>query len=491
VPKAAASSSFFWHDYETFGASSTQDYPAQFAGLRTDTELQPHEEAPLDIFCQPPPAYLPEPQACAITGITPQYAQRIGVPEPEFATRIHSELSQPGTISAGYNSMRFDEEFTRQLFWRNGLDVYTREYANGNARFDLIDVLRMAYALRPEGMAWATLDGRASFKLSALSAENKVTHEQAHNALSDVHATIALARLLKNAQPKLWAHALSMRHKASAAALLDYLNAKPVLHVSQRFSAERGCLAMVLPIAVHPNRSNQIIVVDLDTDPSALIALDADEIADRLYVASADLPADELRLPLKLVHLNRCPMLAPLSALKGVDCTRIRLDVERNAAHAEQLKAALPALQRKLRVVYAQDAAPAPPVSAAWPRELPALYQGFVPPQDRQLLQALQKLDAAARAAWLKNMPRFADERLRPLLKIYQARHFPHSLSAEEQAQALHAAQQNLQFGARSLTRFHAQLDALAQDGGVAPEVLDALRAFGMAMQQEYGLSAS
>src|SRR4051794_34934379 len=94
--------SFYWHDYETFGTDSKRDRPSQFAGLRTTLDLEPIGE-PLTIFCRPPPDVLPHPEACLLTGITPQQAERDGVIEAEFAARIHDELAAPGTCGVGYN----------------------------------------------------------------------------------------------------------------------------------------------------------------------------------------------------------------------------------------------------------------------------------------------------------------------------------------------------------------------------------------------------
>ena len=203
--------SFFWHDYETFGKSPRRDRPAQFAGLRTDLDLQEIDE-PVMLHCQPAPDYLPDPESCLLTGILPQHCLARGVPEHAFARAIEAQLARPGTIGVGYNSIRFDDEVTRHLFWRNLIDPYGREWQNGCGRWDLLDVVRCAYALRPDGLEWPRHeDGRPSFKLEHLTAANGLAHEAAHDALSDVRATIGLARLIKAAQPKLWDFCLKLR----------------------------------------------------------------------------------------------------------------------------------------------------------------------------------------------------------------------------------------------------------------------------------------
>ena len=121
-----------------------------------------------------------------------------------------------------------------------------REWKDGNSRWDIIDLARMCYALRPQGLNWPSEAGKPSFKLVDLTAANKVAHSHAHDALSDVHATIAFARLLKRAQPRLWDFYFGLRRKAEAFKYLDYAHRAPVLHVSSRYPAERGCAAMVV-----------------------------------------------------------------------------------------------------------------------------------------------------------------------------------------------------------------------------------------------------
>ena len=147
---------FLWHDYETFGATPRRDRPAQFAAIRTDAELNQLGE-PLMLYCQPAPDFLPDPEACLITGITPQQCLEQGVPEYQFAATIEQAFALPGTIGVGYNTIRFDDEVTRFMFWRNLIDPYAREWQNECGRWDLLDVVRTAYALRPEGIQWLSL----------------------------------------------------------------------------------------------------------------------------------------------------------------------------------------------------------------------------------------------------------------------------------------------------------------------------------------------
>ena len=319
APPNAAPASFLWHDYETFGADPRRDRPAQFAALRTDADLNEIGD-PIELYCKPADDYLPHPSACLITGITPQKAQRRGLPEAEFARQVQSAMSEPGTCVAGYNSLRFDDEVSRHLFYRNLLDPYAREWQNGNSRWDLIDVVRAFYALRPESIEWPLReDGAPSFKLEHLTAANGIAHEGAHDAVADVRATIALARLLKARNPKLFDYLLGLRGKRAVAKQLDLPSAKPLLHISRRYPASRGCSALVMPLAEHPTNPNGVIVYDLSVDPGDLLALSAEQIRERVFVSQQDLSEGEARIPLKVIHINRCPVIFPAKVLKDVE----------------------------------------------------------------------------------------------------------------------------------------------------------------------------
>jgi exodeoxyribonuclease-1 len=416
---------FFWHDYETFGADPWRDRPVQFAGIRTTMELEIIGE-PVMFFGKPPREMPPHPDACLITGITPQQAEREGVIEADFAARVHEQLAQPGTCGVGYNSLRFDDEISRQMFYRNFFEPYGREWENGNSRWDLIDLVRMCQALRPEGIVWPLReDGSPSFKLEHLAKANHLQQERAHDALSDVHALIDLARLIRVRQPRLWDWYLSLRRKQRVFELLDVATMTPVVHVSSRYPSSRHCLAVVAPLAAHPSRPTEIIVYDLATDPAELLALDEEEIADRVFTSRADLPEGVTRIPLRTVRANRAPALAPLSVLKGVDLGRLQIDMESSLAHRDMLAAA-EGLAEKLRRVF-QRAADLPPPQDP---EL-AIYGGFLPDADKRLLSEVRATPAAQLAE--RTFP-FRDQRYPELLFRYRARNWPETLSAEEQA---------------------------------------------------------
>ena len=467
--------SFLWYDLKTFGSDPRRTRIAQFAAIRTDADLRETGE-PVSLFCRPADDLLPSPGATLVTGITPQRAVADGLREAEFVGRIADELSHPGTCAAGWNSLRFDDEFVRYALYRCFHDPYEREWKHGNSRWDLLDVFRLARALRPDGIEWPLReDGAPSFRLEHLAAANGVREGDAHEALSDVRALLGLARKLRAAQPRLWDYAFALRRKAAAAALVDVAAMTPLLHVSSRYPAARHCAALVVPIARHPRIESRVIVCSLDQDPRAWLHLDADEIADRLYTPAADLPDGELRVPLKEVHLNKAPVLLPLAHLRGEDWRRLGIDAGQALAWVDVLRAA-PGLAETVRRVYAREAARAPSDPDA------ALYDGFASDADRRLFPQVRGSPPGDLAAY---GPRFDDPRFAELLFRYRARNWPDTLDAGERDRWDDYRRRRLAPGSglseHDLDGYPAEIDALRAVTAPGPKQawLDALDAWG------------
>jgi exodeoxyribonuclease-1 len=431
--------------------------------VRTDAQLNEIGE-PLMLYCQPSTDYVPDAGACLITGITPQMAWQHGVTEREFAQRIEAEMAQPGTISVGYNSIRFDDEVTRFMFWRNLMDPYAREWQNQCGRWDLLDVVRMVFALRPEGIAWPTKDDGVtpSFKLEDLARANGLLHEAAHDALSDVYATIALARLVRQHQPKLFDFALALHKKDRVAAELHLpataQTARPFLHVSGMLGAERGCLAVMWPLASHPTNKNEIIVWDLAQDPSELATLSAEQLRLRMFTRSADLPEGVQRLPIKTIHLNKSPMVvSQLKTLTAAMAQRWHVDMDAALAHAA-IARDLPDMSALWQAVFARQPEPGAPTD---PEQ--DLYAGFVGSGDRHRLNELRAMGGAQLA---QAKTSFDDPRLTELLWRYRARNFADTLSPEEQARwEAHRSARLIDGagGARTAEQLLAQIDEISE----------------------------
>lgn len=467
-----SSHTFLWHDYETFGAQARRDRPAQFAAIRTDAELNEIGE-PIMHYCRPAPDFLPDPQSCLITGITPQICLQRGVPEHQFAAIIEQALAASGTIGVGYNTIRFDDEITRFMFWRNLIDPYAREWQNNCGRWDILDMVRTAYALRPEGINWPTHpDGRPSFKLEHLTVANGLVHEAAHDALSDVRATIALARLIRTRQPKLFDFCFSLHKKDRVADEIGLPLRRPFLHISGMVPAERGCITLVWPLAVHPTNKNEVIVWDLMCDPTELAGLSADTIRTRMFSKADALPAGVTRLPIKTIHLNKSPMvISNLKTLSPAMAARWGLDVAAALRNADI--AAASDLNTTLEIVW-RDVFQRP--AEATPDVDEDLYGGFVGNNDRRLLNQLRAMTPEKLAA---AQPGFQDMRLEEMLFRYRARNFPMSLTDHEmQRWEEHRAARLFEGdgGARTIDMLFSEIDQLSEDTDArGEEILGAL----------------
>jgi exodeoxyribonuclease-1 len=460
---------FLWHDYETFGANTRSTRPAQFAAIRTDAQLNQLGE-PVVLYCQPASDFLPEPQACLITGITPQECLEKGLPEHQFAAQIEQVLAWPGTVGAGYNTIRFDDEITRFMFWRNLIDPYAREWQNDCGRWDLLDVVRTAYALRPDGIQWPlNADGKPSFKLTDLTAANGLVHEAAHDALSDVHATIALARLIRDSQPKLFDFCFGLHKKDRVMAELGLPttlpHAKPFLHISGMFAPERGCVALMWPLAMHPGNKNELLAWDLAFDPGELADLDAAQIKKRLFTRTADLPEGMSRLPIKSVHLNKSPMvMSQLKVLSPERAQRWGLDMQQQLQHAAKARD-LPDMSAIWAAVFTREAAGPVDVDED-------LYGGFVGNSDRRRLNDLRQRSPEELA---KARPVFDDPRLGELLWRYRARNFPQTLTPEESIRwESHRAARLFEgaCGATTIDQLFEAMDKLAETADERGEVI-------------------
>ena len=416
----------FWHDYETWGADTRRDRPAQFAGIRTDLDLNIIEE-PIELYCQLADDYLPHPVACFITGLTPQKVNSLGMPEAHFISEINDIFSVPNTVVAGYNNIRFDDEITRQSLYRNFLDPYAREWQNGCSRWDIIDLVRACYALRPEGINWPeNEDGVVSFRLELLTKANNIKHEGAHDAVSDVIATIEMAKLIKQKQPKLYQFIFDLRRKQQVAKHLDLVNLTPLVHVSSKIPATQGCCTYIAPLAYHPSNKNAVICINLNMDLTPLLELDAKQLAQRMYTKRSELGSD-LPVPIKLIHINKCPVIAPAKTLDaetadrhGIDRTLCRKNLDLLKQHSE--------LREKVAEVFALDN----DRPAETNPDLMLYSGGFFSSSDKAAIEQISQTAPEDLASLTFD---FDDPRLTKMLFRYRARNFPLTLTEDEQQQ--------------------------------------------------------
>ena len=430
-------STFYWHDYETWGVNPKVHRPSQFAGLRTDLDFNVIGD-PQVLYCQPPEDTWPEPAACLITGIDPIYARAHGLKEPEFISSILRAMRQPGTCNIGYNNIRFDDEVTRHTAYRNFHDPYLQEWQSGCSRWDLIDIVRCAYALRPEGIVWPSAradSGGVSLRLEDLSKANNIEHGKAHDALSDVYATLNLAKFIAHKKPKLWQFLQKNRSKAAAENQLALGSGNIVGHVSSMFGKKCLYTSAILPLMRHPTVRNQIICYDLRHSSEQFAHLSPDELKLRIFSSKEDLGAKS-RFPIKSVFINRAPVLFPLTLFTEAVCKRLDLDLSAVHDHARAVKHAC--FQDRLAEIFmSNNSYPKADCEAA-------LYEGFISNRDRTLCNEVNScsIDSIAQEHFI-----FDDARLNELFARYKARYASSELSFAEQDDWQLWVRERLQFG--------------------------------------------
>ncbi|MBM3209767.1 exodeoxyribonuclease I [Candidatus Saccharibacteria bacterium] len=417
---------FFFYDLETSGLNPREDRIMQFAGQRTDMELNPIGE-PYDVLVALNDDTLPSPEAITVTGITPQQTIQDGYTEAQFSTLLLDEVFTPDTITVGFNSIRFDDEFIRALFWRNFRDPYEWAYRDGRSRWDLLDVVRLTRALRPDGINWPVKeDGTPTNRLELITALNGMTHEKAHDALSDVVALIQVAKLVRERQPELFNYLLKLRDKKAIMEIVDLDDPRPFVYASGRYENEYQKTTVAYPVGHGQNGA--VLVWDLRYNPSPFISLSSDELAKRLFISRVEREAAGLEhVPVKPLQYNKAPAVAPLGVLGQHDgWQRVQLQPDTITLHRDILRKN----PNFVRVI--EEAFKKRPAFAEASDAEAKLYDGFIPSGDKVHVQAV----AHASEGELTNFaPPFQDERLKELLVRYKARNFPRTLSQTERGE--------------------------------------------------------
>jgi len=279
---------YLFYDLETTGRSKCFDQVLQFAAIRTDLELNELERHSIHIKLNPD--VIPDPEAILIHRI-PIAAMLQGEAEINAISQIHALLNTPGTLSGGYNTLGFDDEFLRFLFHRNLLPPYTHQWANGCGRFDLYPLTQLYHLYHPECMQWPTNpEGKISLKLELLSKANQLAEGPAHQAMTDVEATLALARIfLKNKE--MWIYSMDFfnkeveqkrREKITATLETTYGKYQLALLVGKAGSSDFFQYP-VLALGSHQHYKNQTLWLRLDKPELATTT--SDLLAETTWVA--------------------------------------------------------------------------------------------------------------------------------------------------------------------------------------------------------------
>jgi len=442
---------FFWYDYETFGLSPKTQRIAQFAGIRTDEHLNIIDEHMF--YCKPTYDSLPSPEACSITGITPQICEKNGLIEKTFISTINNEFSVPDTCVVGYNSISFDDEFTRYTLFRNFLDPYAWHWQNGNSRWDILDVARFCYALkRDSSLKWHyDENNKPIFKLDKLAPANDIEHSDAHDALADVRATIGIAKIIKTTQPKLFDYALSLRDKREVSKKIELFS--PLLHTSGIYSGKLSCTRLTTALAYHPEYSDRALVFNLDQDPSLLTELETEEL--KTLIFSKKLPKGVDRLQIKELAFNKSPMFVPnVYKLENKITDQLQIDIDKCMDNLSYIRDNKTQIKQKIKSIYTNDSERTPTLDVDQ-----SLYDNFIDKADRLICNQIQNLSSDE----LRDFkPQFKDKKLSKLLLNFKARNFPESLTESEQEEWFEIVQSRVQNGENgylSLENFYKSLE--------------------------------
>lgn len=465
---------FYFYDLETSGVDSRQSRIMQFGGQRTDMDLKPIGQ-PDNFLVKMTEEILPDPEAVLITGITPQQTLAKGITEAEAVKYLNYQVFTPGTIAVGFNNIRFDDEFLRFLFWRNFTDAYEWHWKDKRTRWDILDMARMTRALRPEGIKWPfASDGTPSNSLELLASVNKLVHASAHDALSDVMTSLAMARLLRAKQPKLFEYLLKMRDKNKVGALIS--GGQPFIYTSGRYPSEYEKTTVVVAIAAHPDRA-AALVYDLRVNPDDFTPLTPAKLAKLWQLRGKDAPY----FPVKKLAYNRCPAVAPLSVLDAKTAVRLKLDsaqVDKNFAKLNKTEDFGDKMLAALEIVEP----PRQPQLIANPRTVDSqLYDGFVSGSDKTKMSVVR----AAHEPELSDLHLdFADDRLKVLLPLYKARNYPSSLTPSERQWWKRYRHQRLAEGGKDsgVNQYFVKIEQLGQQPRLSSSqknLLQDLKAYG------------
>lgn len=399
-------------------------------------------------------------------------------------------MTFPGTCSVGYNNIRFDDEFTRHTLFRNLFDAYEQEWKNDCSRWDLLDIVRLTRALRPDGIQWPTNEnGSSTNRLEHLSVANGIEHSQAHDAMSDVWATLGMAKLIKKTQPRLFDYAFNQRGKHAVADMLNTQQRAPCLQISGMIPADRQHISPIIPLCRHPKNSNGIIVLDLFEDSSYLANLDSDEIARRLFTPTSQRTENDPPRPgLRTIQINKCPVLVPLPTLGKADAPRLGIDPAAAISRATAAKQWLDdSVLERIAVAMNRE----------WPnddlRDVDGtLYTGnFLSQADKQRLELVRGEEPTENTLDTHG-GHFDDKRLDEILTRYVSRNYPNTLNADATTAWLEHCRERLSDTTApwlSFPEYEALLDdSSAWNDNQAP-LRTSLRQYGDSLKTKVGIS--
>ncbi len=290
---------FVFYDTETTGTDTTFDQILQFAAILTDEDL--NELDRFEIRCRLLPHVIPAPGALLATRITPAILTDPGLPSHYQAMRhVADKLNAwSPAIFIGYNTLGFDEPLLRQAFYQTLQPVYLTN-THGNKRGDVLRLAQATAVLAPNAMAVPLNDkGKPTLKLDILAPANGFAHENAHDALADVEATIFMACHIRDRAPAVWASLIPMIDKADVTRRV--LSGAPQCLVEYHMG--RSSVRAVAGCGQSTDNPTMLGVFDLSRDPEPVLAMDVESL-----VAAMQGPDRAIRI----VTSNKMPAVVDL-----------------------------------------------------------------------------------------------------------------------------------------------------------------------------------
>jgi exodeoxyribonuclease-1 len=295
---------FVFYDTETTGTDTAFDQILQFGAIRTDDDL--NETDRFEIRCRLLPHVVPAPMALKVTGIDLKVLMDPALPSHYEAIRqVYAKLSDwSPSVFVGFNSISFDENLLRQAFYQTLQPIYLTN-TSGNTRADMLRIAHAVAAYAPNAIAIPLEDsGKQVFKLDQLSPANGFDHENAHDAMGDVEATIHLAKLIRDRAPEVWGRMMQLSRKQDTA---NILKEEEILCLTQYFGG-RAHNRYVTQCGADPTYDASRAVFDLNQDPEPYLDMTIEELVHEMNKSPAVIRA---------VRTNAQPILMPYTEAPG------------------------------------------------------------------------------------------------------------------------------------------------------------------------------
>lgn len=444
---------FLFMDYETFNRNPKGGRASQFASLRTDYFLNIDADSAQNIFCEQTIDNIPSPQAALITKITPQKIIKIKTGAIQLSTssysfipqvyneywftyHINKEMSKNHTCTLGYNSYKFDDEFTRNLLYRNLFDPYEREWKNYNSRFDVYYLVIATFVLKPHLLNFPNAIDKTSkeplfhsktglplpsFRLEELSVANGIHHINAHDAFSDVEATIGIMKKIKDGDETFFSEMFSFRKKSNVDIWLSNNKKQPFIHISQYYGKENYSLGVLFQIMTF---NQEVLCLNIALDVTPLILLEGEDLKNHLF-PNKDNGISSPKNIVKFRH-NQCPILANIKEYWHI-FENLQIDTSTFRKNLDLIKNNIELLKIKLHPLYFKEFAPADPNTDS---DL-GIYNGFFSPDEVKQAKEVHiqiKENKFASFDYSEYSPR-----LKEMIFKIKARNFPFTLSPDEQ----------------------------------------------------------